>query len=96
MTEEQRHQLQQQLWNIANTLRSKMNANEFRDYILGFIFYKCLSEKVERYADSLLVKDHLKFAQLNEHTEEGAQIVQAVQDAAVYESHLRCRYFIYL
>ena len=85
MTEEQRRQLQQQLWNIANTLRGKMNADEFRDYILGFIFYKYLSEKVERYADSLLAEDHLKYAELDEHTEEGAEIVQAAQDAAVKE-----------
>lgn len=47
MSEEQRRLLQQQLWNIANTLRGKMNADEFRDYILGFIFYKYLSEKIE-------------------------------------------------
>lgn len=60
-----------------------MNADEFRDYILGFIFYKYLSEKVERYADSLLAEDQLKFAELNEQTDEGAEIVQAVQDAAV-------------
>lgn len=40
MSEEQKKILEQQLWNIANTLRGKMNADEFRDYILGFIFYK--------------------------------------------------------
>ena len=45
MSEEQKKLLEQQLWNIANTLRGKMNADEFRDYILGFIFYKYLSEK---------------------------------------------------
>ena len=39
MSEDQKKQLEQQLWNIANTLRGKMNADEFRDYILGFIFY---------------------------------------------------------
>ena len=38
MTEEHKKQLQSQLWNIANTLRGKMGADEFRDYILGFIF----------------------------------------------------------
>lgn len=42
MTEEQKKKLEQQLWNIANTLRGKMNADEFRDYILDFIFYKIL------------------------------------------------------
>ncbi len=40
MSEDQKKLLEQQLWNIANTLRGKMNADEFRDYILGFIFYK--------------------------------------------------------
>ncbi len=52
MSDEQRRQLQQQLWNIADTLRGKMNADEFRDYILGFIFYKYLSEKIENFADN--------------------------------------------
>ena len=45
MTQVQLQQLQKQLWNIANTLRGKMGADEFRDYILGFIFFKYLSEK---------------------------------------------------
>ena len=32
MTESQKKRLEQQLWNIANELRGKMNADEFRDY----------------------------------------------------------------
>ena len=43
MSEQQ--QVQQQLWKIANVLRGKIDANEFKDYMLGFIFYKYLSEK---------------------------------------------------
>ncbi len=43
MSEEQRRQLQQQLWNIANTLRGKMGADEFRDYIL--IRHNCQNKK---------------------------------------------------
>jgi len=85
MSEEQRRQLQQQLWNIANTLRGKMNADEFRDYILGFIFYKYLSEKIQRYADSMLEEDGLKFASLDENSEEGAEYIEAVKDATVKE-----------
>ncbi|MCH8941217.1 MAG: type I restriction-modification system subunit M N-terminal domain-containing protein, partial [Bacteroidetes bacterium] len=54
MSEDQKKQLEQQLWNIANTLRGKMDADEFRDYILGFIFYKYLSEKMHLYAYKLL------------------------------------------
>ena len=37
MTQVQLQQLQKQLWNIANDLRGKMGADEFRDYMLGFI-----------------------------------------------------------
>lgn len=57
MSEDQKKQLQKQLWNIANELRGKMDADEFRDYILGFIFYKYLSEKIELYANELLKPD---------------------------------------
>ncbi|NVK08070.1 MAG: type I restriction-modification system subunit M [Tenacibaculum sp.] len=64
MSEEQKKLLEAQLWNIANELRGKMDADEFRDYILGFIFYKYLSEKQELYANTLLeteeIKDYLK------------------------------------
>ena len=59
MTEDQK-KLEQQLWNIANELRGKMGADEFRDYILGFIFYKYLSEKQHRYANSLLKTEAVK------------------------------------
>lgn len=63
MSEEQKKLLEQQLWNIANELRGKMDADEFRDYILGFIFFKYLSEKQYIYANQLLeteaVKDYL-------------------------------------
>lgn len=42
-------QLTSQLWAMANDLRGKMDASEYRDYILGFIFYRYLSEKQEQY-----------------------------------------------
>ena len=85
MSEEQRRQLQQQLWNIANTLRGKMGADEFRDYILGFIFYKYLSEKIQRFADTELEQENLKFAEINENTEEGKEYIEALEDAALNE-----------
>ena len=54
MAEDKKQQLEQQLWKIADTLRGKMDADDFRDYILGFIFYKYLSEKMEAYANDIL------------------------------------------
>lgn len=70
MGEENKKILEQQLWNIANTLRGKMDADEFRDYILGFIFYKYLSEKMEDYANELLENDDDTYATLQEPSDE--------------------------
>ena len=85
MSEEQRRQLQQQLWNIANTLRGNMGADEFRDYILGFIFYKYLSEKIQRFADAELAQENLKFAEIKENTREGKAYIDALEGAALEE-----------
>ncbi len=54
MSGDQKRLLEQKLWAIANELRGKMNADEFRDYILGFIFYKYLSERQFLFASQLL------------------------------------------
>ncbi len=53
-----KQQLAAKIWESANQMRSKIEANEYKDYILGFIFYKYLSEK------------QLQFARKNDFTEE--------------------------
>ena len=85
MSEEQNRILKQQLWNIANELRGNMSADEFRDYILGFIFYKYLSEKIQRFADVELAQENLKFADLQENTTDGQSYIAALEEAAVEE-----------
>ena len=55
-----KQQLANKIWESANKMRSKIEANEYKDYILGFIFYKYLSDKEvkflkdEGYDDELL------------------------------------------
>lgn len=44
-----KQQLAAKIWKAANEMRSKIEANEYKDYILGFIFYKFLSENEIRY-----------------------------------------------
>ena len=83
MSEEQKKILEQQLWNIANTLRGKMNADEFRDYILGFIFYKYLAEKMEIFANSILEHDNIQFRNIDENTEEGQEYIEAIKEEAL-------------
>lgn len=43
-----KRQLASRIWESANTMRSKIEAQEYKDYILGFIFYKFLSDQVEQ------------------------------------------------
>lgn len=44
-----KQQLASKIWESANKMRSKIEANEYKDYILGFIFYKFLSDREEKY-----------------------------------------------
>lgn len=83
MSEEQKKLLEQQLWNIANTLRGKMDADEFRDYILGFIFYKYLSEKMYGYANEILKQDGIQYLTINENSDKGKAILEAVKEEAL-------------
>lgn len=83
MSEDQKKQLQTQLWNIANELRGKMGADEFRDYILGFIFYKYLSEKLTIFANEILEADNRLYKDLDERVNEDASIIDAVKKDAV-------------
>lgn len=48
-----KQQIANKIWESANKMRSKIEANEYKDYILGFIFYKFLSDKEVE----LLIKD---------------------------------------
>ena len=44
-----KQQLATKIWEAANKMRSKIEANEYKDYILGFIFYKYLSDAEEKF-----------------------------------------------
>lgn len=54
-------ELAKQLWAIANDFRGNMDASEFKNYILGLIFYRYLSEKTEDYMNDLLKDDGLSY-----------------------------------
>lgn len=83
MSEDQKKILEQQLWNIANTLRGKMNADEFRDYILGFIFYKYLSERMDIYANIKLKADKIKYKDIKENSKQGKEYIEAIREESL-------------
>lgn len=84
MSTEEKNKLEKQLWAVANILRGKMNADEYKNYILGFIFYKYLSEKLEKYInDKLLAAENFKFAEVEEETVEGNAVLTEVRKACI-------------
>ncbi|MGO2181437.1 MAG: type I restriction-modification system subunit M [Pseudoalteromonas distincta] len=64
-----KQQLAAKIWESANQMRSKIEANEYKDYILGFMFYKYLSDQTVTFAEKQgLTGEDLK--QLNEEDQE--------------------------
>ncbi len=82
MSDDNKRILEKQLWAVADVLRGKMNADEYKNYILGFIFYKYLSEKLVRYIDEkLLSHEDFKFEEIKEETVEGKKVLDAIEEA---------------
>lgn len=70
-----KQQLASKIWESANKMRSKIEANEYKDYILGFIFYKFLSDKEVKY----LKENDWTDEYLPELTEEDGETVESIQ-----------------
>ena len=75
-----KQQLAQKIWASANQMRSKIEANEYKDYILGFIFYKYLSDQEIRFLKENDYDDEL----LQTVTEDDGETVQWVQQNIGY------------
>ena len=77
-----KQQLAQKIWASANQMRSKIEANEYKDYILGFIFYKYLSDK------------EIKFLKDNDYDDELLKTVSEEDDETVKWVQENIGYFI--
>ena len=60
-----------------------MGADDFRDYILGLIFYKYLSAKMHTYADNILKPDGITYEDLDEYRREGKEYLEAIRAEAL-------------
>lgn len=70
-----KQQLATKIWESANKMRSKIEANEYKDYILGFIFYKFLSDRLVRFmTEEGATEDDI--IQLTEEDEASVKYVQ--------------------
>lgn len=71
-----KQQLAAKIWESANQMRSKIEANEYKDYILGFIFYKYLSDQLVQFvtAQDMSAED---IKALNENDAETVEFIQS-------------------
>lgn len=75
-----KQQLAAKIWESANKMRSKIEANEYKDYILGFIFYKFLSEKEVKY----LKENDWTEEYLPDLREEDEEVVESIRNNIGY------------
>jgi type I restriction enzyme M protein len=84
MSDDKKQILERQLWAVADTLRGRMNADEYKVYILGFIFYKYLSEKLELYVnEKLLAREDYTYRDIDPKTADGKEKLNAVKELAL-------------
>lgn len=75
-----KQQLASKIWESANKMRSKIEANEYKDYILGFMFYKFLSDKEQ----SFLEANDFAQSDIEALTEEDAETVEFIKNGIGY------------
>jgi len=75
-----KHQLASTIWESANQMRSKIEANEYKDFILGFIFYKYLSERELE----LFRKEKLSDEEIRNVSEKDAKYATHVRETLGY------------
>ncbi len=75
-----KHQLASTIWESANQMRSKIEANEYKDFILGFIFYKYLSEREL----DLFRKEKLSEEEIKKVDEKDAKYAKHVRETLGY------------
>jgi type I restriction enzyme M protein len=86
---EQQQQLGKTLWNIADQLRGSMNADDFRDYMLSFLFLRYLSHNYEASAQKELGSDYPKPAQNDARTPLGIWYTANEADVPEFEKQMR-------
>jgi type I restriction enzyme M protein len=89
MTQQEQKQLGNTLWGIADQLRGAMNADDFRDYMLSFLFLRYLSDNYEESAKKELGQDYPKVEDDEKRSPLSIWYVANEQDTAEFEKQMR-------
>src|SRR5689334_14574116 len=89
MTEHNQKKLGATLWSIANNLRGAMNADDFRDYMLSFLFLRYLSDNYEAAAQKELGSDYPKLPEGDLRTPLAVWYEQNKDDIPEFEAQMR-------
>ncbi len=89
MTKTQQQELGKTLWKIADQLRGAMNADDFRDYMLSFLFLRYLSDNYEKSAQKELGKDYPQLDKDDKRTPLSVWYEQNPDDIVEFEKQMR-------
>lgn len=89
MTEQDLNKLGSTLWNIANDLRGAMNADDFRDYMLSFLFLRYLSDNYEAATKKELGSDYPKLAVDDKRAPLSVWYEKNEKDVPAFEKQMR-------
>src|SRR5688572_13830505 len=89
MTEREKQQLGDTLWTIADQLRGAMNADDFRDYMLAFLFLRYLSDNYEAAAEKELGQDYPALGKDDRRAPLSVWYEQNPDDTVAFEKQMR-------
>ena len=89
MTEEKQKQLGKTLWAIADQLRGAMDADDFRDYMLSFLFLRYLSDNYETAAKKELGSDYPKIEGEDRRVSLALWYANNPDDISAFEKQMR-------
>jgi type I restriction enzyme M protein len=89
MTKNQQQELGKILWKIADELRGAMNADDFRDYMLSFLFLRYLSDNYEQSAKKELGRDYPQLNEDDKRTPLAVWYEQNPDDIVEFEKQMR-------
>nr|WP_315216045.1 type I restriction-modification system subunit M [uncultured Flavobacterium sp.] len=89
MTQKEQQRLGKTLWDIADNLRGAMNADDFRDYMLSFLFLRYLSFNYEESTKKELGVDYPKLDEKDNRTPLSVWYAANQEDVAEFEKQMR-------